>query len=252
MKKSIPFIFTVTICLFGSSFCNAQEGEQKKQAKNRKAKTAEQQDNENTKSTESKKGNDKTGKKKMTPEELAARKAVLYEFVDTHHPALKRLLKLLEEKRPDEFKRAMKALSNQHARLNRNKEKDPERYRIELKMWKVRSRIEYTSAQLTVDNTEKIEGRLRELLQQQWELKIEMRRLEIERQKAKIDAMREDLAEFRETRSEVLDKQLAQKIAKAKKRSEVLASKKETEKDEQDEAENGKVKPQKGKQRTNL
>ena len=119
-------------------------------------------------------------------------------------------------------------------------------------MWKVRSRIEYTSAQLTVDNTEKIEERLRDLLQQQWELKIEMRRLEIERQKAKIAAMREDLAEFRETRREVLDKQLAQKIAKAKKRSEVLASKKETEKDEQDEAENGKVKPQKGKQRTNL
>ena len=106
MKKLIPFIFAVTICLFGSSVCSAQEGEQKKQAKNPKAKTAEQQDDENTKSTESKKGNDKTDKKKMTPEELAARKAVLYEFVDTHHPALKRILKLLEEKRPDEHKRA--------------------------------------------------------------------------------------------------------------------------------------------------
>jgi len=219
MKQLILFIFVASLCL--GSTLSAQQVENQKQAEGQSKApetTPKKQKNKARARADAK-------KKALTPEERLARQAVLYEFVNEHHPALKQLLDLLEEKRPDEFRKAMRSLATQYDRLQRSKARDPERYAIGLELWKVHSRIDYASAQMTVDNTEKIEERLKVLLNKQWELKISLQRLEIDRQREKLDALRTSLTESRESKSETLEKQFTQTIAKAQKRSAALVKK---------------------------
>lgn len=168
----------------------------------------------------------KQKKKSKTQDEIAARNEVLYQFVDEHHPSLRRLLKLLERKHPDQFRKAIRTLSKQYDRLAKTREKDPERYEIALELWKIRSRIEYVSAQLTVENTEEIEQSLRKLLSREWDHVVQMRELEIRRSEARLAKLNKELTEQKQSQQEILDGRFEQAIAKAQKRSSSLISKK--------------------------
>lgn len=229
MNKLVVYIFAASLLFAGA--VTAQE--QKESPKNESKKPTAVEQNKDTELAEdgdakpaSPQKNKSAKKNTKTPEEIAARNKVLYQFVDEQHPKLRQLLKLLEKKRPEEFQKAMRTLSGQYDRLARIEARDPERYEIAIEQWKVRSRIKYVSAQLTVENTEEIEQSLRKLLKQDWDLVIRMRKLEIRRQEAKLAEMRENLAEQRQAKKERLDTQFEQAIVKAKKRSSVLAGKK--------------------------
>ena len=237
MTRFVIFIFAVSFLFTGAITAQEQKTPAKSDTTKPNRQPSAQSDNGPATDGKAKKAEaQKQKKKSKTPEEGAARNEVLYQFVDQHHPSLRRLLNLLERKHPDQFRKAMRTLSTQYDRLAKTREKDPERYEIALELWKIRSRIEYVSAQLTVENTEEIEQSLRSLLSREWDHVVQMRQLEIRRTEARLEKMNKDLAEQKQTQQEILDGRFERAIAKAQKRSSSLASKKKKKKSTQVEA----------------
>ena len=62
------------------------------------------------------------------------------EFAQQHHPELASLLKHLAGAKSPEFKRAISQLSTEIARLDRVKERTPQRFETELDVWKLESK----------------------------------------------------------------------------------------------------------------
>ena len=175
MTRFVIFIFAVSFLFTGAITAREQKTPAKSDTTKPNRQPSAQSDNGPATDGKAKKAEaQKQKKKSKTPEEGAARNEVLYQFVDQHHPSLRRLLNLLERKHPDQFRKAMRTLSTQYDRLAKTREKDPERYEIALELWKIRSRIEYVSAQLTVENTEEIEQSLRNLLSREWDHVVQM------------------------------------------------------------------------------
>lgn len=157
-----------------------------------------------------------------SPEDLAQKRAALMEFVEAHHPDLKRLLGLLEERRPTQFRQAMRTLSRQFDRLNAIKDRDPVKYEIGLRLWKVHSRVEFVSAQMALRGPEKFEEQLKKLLSQQQQIKIEMQKHEVARQQQRLKRLRESLQRSRESADANVEKQFNQIVNSSKRQNRAM------------------------------
>ena len=216
---NIRFILTVFCCLVFSVVAHGQQSKQDVQSK-------DQNQGETTRNrTKSRQGSVTTSAKSAvdepTLEQIAERKRVLMSFVDEHHPDLKRLLGLLEEKKPEQFRKAIKTLSRSYDRLQTVKKRDPEKYEIGLKLWKIHSRIEYVGAQIALNGPEKFEERLTNLLRQHEEVKAQLLRLDIRQQEERLKKMRTNLSESRDNRDATIEKKRTQIINSAKSRKRV-------------------------------
>ena len=100
-------------------------------------------------------------------------------FVQKNHPELKKVLEYLKEKRGTDYYRAMMQIKKTSDRLESYKKRDPERYRIDLKLWQAQSRITLLAAEIAVNNKEKLKNKLRKAIRDENALKI--RRIELER-----------------------------------------------------------------------
>lgn len=142
-----------------------------------------------------------------TPEETAQRQATLMEFVDEHHPDLKRLLRLLEERKPGQYRKAIRSLSRQFDRLQTVKKRDPNKYEIALRYWKVQSRVEVLSARVALNGPEKFEEKLKELIRQKQEIRIELQKYELAKLEQRVEKIRENLRKTQGTMDREVERQ---------------------------------------------
>jgi exonuclease VII large subunit len=119
--------------------------------------------------------------KAKVPPVSAERETAALEFVKEHQPELARLLEYLRHKQPRQYQRAVRELARTADRLKMTRERDPQRYELELQAWQVRSRIDLLAARWKVQPDEKIKERLRAAIVEQMTLQKQI--LERERDK---------------------------------------------------------------------
>lgn len=95
---------------------------------------------------------------RVTPE----REAAALTFARHNAPELVELLDFLRGHRPRQYRRAVTDLFRTSERLATIQERAPERYALELRTWKAKSRIELLVARLQVNDSDKLHGQLRD------------------------------------------------------------------------------------------
>ncbi|MCA8985740.1 MAG: hypothetical protein KDA76_18630 [Planctomycetaceae bacterium] len=150
-------------------------------------------------------GNSREVPSGITPE----REAAAFKFAELHHPELQDLLTVLKQSARSEYKRAVLEIHRVSERLARMKENAPDRYELELNLWKVRSRLNLLQAALPMaeDPAESLRE-ARELLQQKQQLEEKLLAQEIDKTRERLQRMEESLRHLQSVKQEALERQL--------------------------------------------
>jgi hypothetical protein len=130
--------------------------------------------------------------KGLTPDQ----QQLALEFAKAQHPELAELLEKLKESKPKEFGRALQDLYRAQQRLSRMSEKTPERFALEISLWKVQSRIRLLAAQMVMEGDTAQDETLKALLSDRRDLKIQLLRLDRARADERLASLDQQLAEL--------------------------------------------------------
>ena len=155
----------------------------------------------------------KSSPAKPAPGKPAARafsdqEAAVVEFLREHHPELAELLVPLRLNRPKDYQRAIRDLAKACERLSNIQEEDDEQYEAELQSWVVKSRIHLVVARLSMNDSGELRDELRKLLQEQMDVRLQLLRIERDRQAARLAKLDEQIRELANTRHAHVEKQL--------------------------------------------
>lgn len=104
----------------------------------------------------------------------ANRRQELLEFVRENHPELERLIRSLREKRPRQYENAIRSLDRSVSQLQKIQDSgNTQRYQQQLENWKLNSRIQLLSAQLSMTDSPELRNRLRGLIVVQFDQRTE-------------------------------------------------------------------------------
>lgn len=127
----------------------------------------------------------------------AEREKPALEFARQHHPELAKLLTQLKQMDDGKYASAINELFRVSERLGRLQERDADKYRIELELWKLGSRIRLRVAQSSMGDAEAQREEILALLQRRNALKIEQYELETTRLSARIERLEKQLTDLR-------------------------------------------------------
>jgi hypothetical protein len=139
---------------------------------------------------------------------LESEKAALA-FAETHHPELAGLLAQLKESAADEYKRAIAELDRSRDRLEKIRERQPDRHAAALKEWQLSSRIKLTLARMTLSKDPTLEPELTAMVRERAELRLQPLRAEQERIKARLDKVGTTLEEYDRDPAAAVEKEVA-------------------------------------------
>lgn len=148
----------------------------------------------------------------LSPE---AEKATL-DFIEANNSKVLRVLENLREKRPADYQKAIGEFHAAATAIQRFKEKDPQRYELELKAWKLKSESELLAARIRraaqskgkdADTAarNKLEGELKELLSEQLDLQVDIQSLQRGRLNSRVKKMDEVIARLKEDRETMVE-----------------------------------------------
>jgi hypothetical protein len=138
----------------------------------------------------------------------ATQKAAALRFAQEHHPQLGSLIRRLEKRDPAEFERALTDVSKTYERLSRLKPRDPQRYDVDLALWKTDSRIRLLAARMANDQRSALELQLRSLLSARTDLRLQQLALERQRLTARIEKLDDQTSQLSSEREDLIDKEL--------------------------------------------
>ena len=141
----------------------------------------------------------------ITPE----RQAAALKFAELHHPELYQLVNGLKRARRAEYHKAVRQLYNDSERLARLKERLPSRYELALSEWQLDSRLRLLVARMTMSAGDpELEGQLRELLKKRLDVRMELLKLDRERQAARLEKLEEQIEEIEFDEEAAIEKDL--------------------------------------------
>jgi flagellar motility protein MotE (MotC chaperone) len=140
----------------------------------------------------------------ITPE----REAAVMTFVERNHKELKEVLASLKAAGSKEYDKAIRDIYRESERLANLKARDPEQYRLELDLWTLRSRIQLMTAHLAMGASEDLRRSLKELLDQQVDVRIKLMRHERERMANRLSKLDEELSRLEGERQQFVERQL--------------------------------------------
>jgi hypothetical protein len=144
------------------------------------------------------------------------REAGAMSFVQQHHPELASLLTKLKRTNAAEYEQAIRELFRTSERLAQVQERDPQRYALELELWKVESRIRLLAARLTMGGeSEVLRQRLRTLLEEQFELRLARQRLDRDRTAERLQRHEEAIVRMEQNREKQLETALRRLLQEA-------------------------------------
>lgn len=155
-----------------------------------------------------KKPDEKRPDEKKPEEKKPDREALAKAFAEEHHPELASLLKTLESMNPQAYEAAVRDVSRAALRLNELKERDEDRYELELDVWKTRSRVHVVSAEYRVSSGPDLEKKLRGLMQDELEAKRKLLAFEREKAEKRLEQLDRELRELDEKGSAMIDRQI--------------------------------------------
>jgi hypothetical protein len=150
--------------------------------------------------------------KNVSPPFTPEREAAAMAFVREHQPEVADLLERLKANRPVQYRRAAQQLFRSSEQVARWKDRDHERYDLELKAWKTTSRIQLLMARATMASdkaaSDEFDASLRAALVEQQETRIALRKLERDRLAHRLAAADKDVARLTADRDAAVEKQL--------------------------------------------
>lgn len=149
----------------------------------------------------------KKNRAKPVAEVTAEQEAEVRAFLQQHHAELADLLGHLQRARPAEYARAVRDLWHASERLRQFEKEDGDRYELELQSWVVQSKIQLLSARLAMQDSPVWREELRQLLGEQFELKIRLAQIDRERTAERLKRIDEQLQRWTDQRAEILERE---------------------------------------------
>jgi len=141
----------------------------------------------------------------MTPE----REAAALQFVRDHHPELVDLLKSLKASHSDQYQSALRQLFQTSERLAKIYETDPQRYQLELKLWKIKSRIQLLAAKASMSRDPELESQLKAALAEQAQVQLQELQMDRDRLAARLKKLDASVDQFQVGQQQTIERQLA-------------------------------------------
>jgi hypothetical protein len=139
----------------------------------------------------------------ITPE----REKAALEFVQRNHPRLAELLEALKASSPREYERAVRELFRTSERLSLVGRRDAVAHDLELRLWKARTRAQILGARLQMGDDEGTRNQLREALEEEYDLRIQVLQRERDRVAERVSTLENQLERLRTQRDPSLAKQ---------------------------------------------
>ena len=141
--------------------------------------------------------------------EAASREKVARRFAAEHHPELARLLGELAKQDRKQYDAAITDIHRAIDRMEKYREKHPEKYEITLEDWKLSSRIRLAVARMSLTKDPELEAQLRELVEGRQRLRLKPLRTEAERIESRLEKIRTTIAEHDANPEAAVEKELA-------------------------------------------
>lgn len=195
-----------------------------KERDKKRARAADKKPDQSKVAEKAVKGGNQTRKK--SPEAEREEAALL--LVREHQPELLELLNRLKATKEKDYQQAIRELSRDSQRINSFKEKDPQRFELEVRAWQLDSRIRLLTAKLSLKDRPELQEDLKAALAERADLRLAQRKLERERIASRLTKLDEDIAALVKNREEDLKKtfdRLLRAAERARPKSETEAKK---------------------------
>ncbi len=157
------------------------------------------------------------------PEKLTThQEARSWAFVTEQHPELADVLSRLKTTDPAEYERALHQILITSDRIAQLAKNDPPRGKLELRQWKIDSRIRLMAAHMTLSPAEASEAELRAAVNEQVQIKLEALELDRARAEAKLKNVDSSIAKLKSGKDQEVETRLIElhaEIAKANSRA---------------------------------
>jgi len=148
------------------------------------------------------------GEKPNLPPFSEEREAAALAFVGEHHPEVAELLARLKNNRPAQYRKAIRELSHASQRLAQWKERDPQRYELELRLWKLQSKAQLLSARATMSGSVVEETELRRVLAEQMDVRIALLKLQRDTAARRVQDLESQIARLTAGRDSTIERQI--------------------------------------------
>jgi hypothetical protein len=147
-------------------------------------------------------GGAKRKQAKAQEAERAERETAALELAREHHEELIELLEQLKTNKPKQYQQAIQELWHASERLARIRQRDPDRYELELKAWKVDSRVRLLAAKLSQNDDTLTQEQLKAALTERAEVRLRLKTLERDRVKSRFEALSAEIDKLQSHRDE--------------------------------------------------
>lgn len=137
----------------------------------------------------------------------AQQEAEVLQFLRQHHTELAELLGHLQLSRSADYYRAIRDIGHARERLRQFEKGDGERYELELQSWVIQSKIQLLVARLAMSDSQSLRDELRNLLAEQFDLKLRFSQVERDRTAERLRKLDEQLRRLADSRVELLEKE---------------------------------------------
>jgi hypothetical protein len=153
--------------------------------------------------------NPSAAKKPANPERPPALdpETAALEFVRENHPELAELLQQLKPMKPAEYEQAVRELAKVSRNLATIKAGNPQRYELNLNVWKARSRVELLTAKLASASgpSPELESELRRAVEDQLDIEIRQQRFERDQAEERLKKLKENLDRLESHRDSIIE-----------------------------------------------
>jgi hypothetical protein len=144
-------------------------------------------------------------------EETAALK-----FAKEHHPELAKLLGPMKSARPKEYQKAVREIGRVAERLTRMQTRAPERYAIEVDLWKTESRLRLIAARTAMVDDDERREQIEKLVTDRNTLKIRLLEFEREEAQGRISQIDKQIETLKAQESNAVRKEVDRLVNSAK------------------------------------
>jgi hypothetical protein len=137
-------------------------------------------------------------------------------FAREHHPELAKLLGPMKSARPKEYQKAVRELSRVADRLTRMELRAPERYAIEVDLWKAESRLRLVAARSAMVDDDDRREQIEKLVTERNALKLRLFEFERNEASARISQLDKQIETLKAQESDAVRKEVDRLVNTAK------------------------------------
>lgn len=146
-------------------------------------------------------------------------------FAAQHHPELAALLKHMEKPAPREYRAGILDVEWSRQRLERTRERSPERYELELSEWKLNSQIRLLVARLAMGESPSQVAELKSLVRDRATVRLQLLEDDRDRMTARLERLESQIATRRTDADQIVEREVQNLVGSASAASARVANK---------------------------